>query len=137
MTSTSNQYTGWIAAFTFLSWLGGYIHHRVELPQLTLWSPEHIVPIVTSIALFLAWSWLPYKRLTTLALLGWALFPQFLLSGVLSVLPFDFWPFVPPQTVGHYLIHLLYALAQMPLILALIRQLRLIRQNNGIFGVNT
>lgn len=124
MTTTPTHHVRRMAAFTLLSWLGNYIHHRVELPQLTLLSPEHFIPIVISIVLFCAWWQLPYRRLTMLVLLGWAFFPQFLLGGILSVLPLSFWPFEPPQTLQHYVIHGLYAAAQLPLIVTLVEVLR-------------
>jgi hypothetical protein len=124
MTNPFTPYVRQVAAFTYISWLGAFIHHRVELPQLSLLSPEHSIPIVISIVLFLAWWKLPYKRLTALTLLGWAFIAQFMGGAILSVLPFEFWPFDPPQTVQHYAVHVVYALAQLPLILALIRHLR-------------
>jgi hypothetical protein len=126
MINIPNYHIRRVAAFTFLSWLGSYIHHRAELPQLNLLSPEHSIPIVVSAVLFLAYGKLPNKRLTMLALLGWALIPQFLGGAILSVIPFSFWSFYPPQTLEHYFFHSVYALAQVPLIVTLIRQLRLI-----------
>src|SRR5215813_3289621 len=43
----------WIALFTALSWLGEYVHNRVDLPELTLLSPENSLPALLSIVLFL------------------------------------------------------------------------------------
>jgi len=137
VTSTSNQYARQIAAFTFLSWSGGYIHHRVELPQLTLLNPEHYIPLLISLALYLLWWRSRNKRTASIALLVWAFFPQFLGGAVLSVIPFSFWPFYPPQTVQHYLIHGVYALAQVPLMIALIGHLRSTGESRKMAGVNT
>src|SRR5262249_11494116 len=108
------------AAFTALSWAGEYVHNRVDLPQLSALSPENSIPALISLALFLAWWLLPFTRLPAVALLGWGFFQ--LVGGVISVLPLGFLPFTPAQTVQHYLMHLLYALAQAPLIIALLRQ---------------
>jgi hypothetical protein len=136
MTSVSNHPTRRIAAFTFLSWLGGYIHHRVELPQLTLLSPEHFIPLLFSIVLYLIWWRSPKKRFASIALLLWAFFPQFLGGAVLSVIPFRFWPFYPSQTVEHYFIHGVYALAQVPLMFALIGELRPVTKNRITTGAS-
>jgi hypothetical protein len=136
MTRVSNHPTRRIAAFTFLSWLGGYIHHRVELPQLTLLSPEHFIPLLFSIVLFLIWWRSPHRRFASIALLLWALFPQFLGGAVLSVIPLSFWPFYPPQTLEHYFIHVVYALAQPPLIVALIGELRNTDETRNMAGVS-
>jgi hypothetical protein len=56
---------------------------------------------------------------------------QFLGGGILSVIPFRFWPFYPAQTLFHYSMHVVYALAQIPLIVALIQHLKLLSINNA------
>lgn len=109
-----------IAAFTALSWLGEYVHNRVELPQLSALSPENSVPALISLALFIAWWRLSFTRAPRFTLLGWTLVQ--LVGGVMSVLPLGFLPFAPAQTVQHYLLHGVYASAQVPLIAALIWQ---------------
>ena len=38
-------------------------------------------------------------------------------GGVLSVLPLSIWPFVPEQTVSHYVVHGVDFIAQIPLLL--------------------
>jgi hypothetical protein len=45
-------------------------------------------------------------------------------GGIVSVLPLEILPFNPPQTLAHYAAHLLYGLAQLPLILLMIKTLR-------------
>jgi hypothetical protein len=124
-----------IAAFTLLSWLGEYVHNMVDLPQLTLLSPENSIPALISALLFLAWWRLPYNRMTTLALLGWA-FLHLIGGAVLTIIPFDFLPFYPAQTPTHYLMHVIYGAAQLPLIIALIRQLRLQSLSEAMSGAN-
>jgi hypothetical protein len=107
-----------------------------DLPGLTLLSPENSIPTAITVVLFVAWWKLPNKRSSTLALFVWTFFLQFLVGGILSVFPFPFWPFSPPQTAFHYLMHLIYALAQLPLIVALFRQLRVNNENKIISGAN-
>jgi hypothetical protein len=65
---------------------------------------------------------LPAKRAMLALLLGWGVLH--LVGGALSVLPLSFLPFEPAQTVLHYTMHSVYALAQLPLIGVLIGQLR-------------
>jgi hypothetical protein len=125
-----NRHVRWIAAFTLLSWLGEYVHNRVDLPQLTLLSPENSIPALISALLFLAWWRLSSKRLTELVLFGWA-FLHLAGGSILSVIPFNFLPFYPAQTPLHYFMHFVYASAQLPLIVALIRQTRLINRNTA------
>ena len=122
MSSSQRAHVRWIAAYTALSWLGEYVHNLVDLPRLTALSPENSIPALISLMLFFAWWRLPYKRLAASAMLGWALVQ--LIGGILSVIPFGFLPYEPAQTVKHYLMHALYALAQLPLIAALIWQLK-------------
>jgi hypothetical protein len=136
MTTMPNIHVRRIAAFTALSWLGAFVHNMADLPGITLLSPENTVPAVILIVLFLAWWKSPNKRLTSLTLLVWVLFAQFLIGGILSVIPLPFWPFNPPQTAFHYLMHLIFALAQLPLIVALLRQPRLNIKNKTIYGVS-
>ena len=84
-------------------------------------SPETSIPALISLLLFLACWLLPMKRTTYVALLSWALI-SLVVGGILSVIPFPFWPFHPAQTLFHYSMHVLYGLAQLPLILLLVRR---------------
>jgi hypothetical protein len=113
--------------------LGEYVHNLVDLPQLTLLSPENSIPALISVLLFLAWWQLPYKRVTALALLGWT-FMHLIGGAVLTIIPFEFLPFYPAQTPTHYLMHIIYGVAQLPLIVALIRQLKLSQQSKSLSG---
>jgi hypothetical protein len=76
-----------------------------------------------SLALFLAWWRWPARRWTAGALVVWGGL-HLVGGGVLSVLPLPFLPFVPAQTPLHYAMHGVYTLAQLPLIVAMWRQLR-------------
>jgi hypothetical protein len=114
---------GWVAACTLLSWLGAFFHNRADLPQLPVLSPESSIPALISLLLFLGWWLLPQKRTMRVALLSWV-WLNLLVGGILSVLPFPFWPFHPEQTVFHYLMHAQYTLTQIPLVVILLRQAR-------------
>lgn len=76
-----------------------------------------------TLLLFLGWWLLPLKRVMSGALLSWALL-NLLGGGILSVIPFPFWPFHPEQTVFHYLMHMQYTLTQIPLVVLLLWQIR-------------
>jgi len=113
----------WVAAFTFLSWLGVAVHNRADLPQLSVLSPENSITALISLLLFVGWWVLPAQRLMRLALLGWAGL-NLVGGGIISVIPFPFLPFHPEQTLFHYLMHVQYVLTQIPLIVILLRQAR-------------
>lgn len=112
-----------IAAFTLLSWLGEYLHNRAELPQLSLFSPENFLMLLVAVCLFVLWVVLPNSLVPAILLL--ALATLHLVGGALiSVLPLPILPFQPEQSIGHYLAHAMYGLAQVPLIVAIVWQIR-------------
>jgi hypothetical protein len=109
--------------FLAISWLGEYVHNLFELPTLTALSPENSLPALVSLALFAAWWLTRFNRALTLLILAWG--TLHLIGGaILSVIPFPFLPFYPEQTLSHYAAHIGYGLAQLPLIILAIRQLR-------------
>lgn len=112
-----------VAAFTVLAWLGEYIHNLFELPQLTLFSPENSIPALVYLLLFMMWWLLPYRRVTTILLLVWTAINLFV-GAVITVIPFPFLPFYPEQSLEHYLAHLLYGIALLPLICIMLMQWR-------------
>ena len=112
-----------LVSFTLLMWLGLYVHNTADLPALTLISPENSIPALVSAILVVAWWFLPWKRAAAVALLGWGLL-HLIGGGLLSVLPLAIWPYVPAQTPTHYAMHLLYGLAQLPLIWLLVSWIR-------------
>ncbi len=119
----TNRLIGLVAAVTLLAWLGEYIHNLVEMPQMTLLSPENSLTGLVSLLLFVGWWLLPYKRITASLLLIWALL-HLIGGAVITVIPFPFLPFDPEQNLKHYLAHIFYGLAQLPLLWAMLRQLR-------------
>ena len=108
-----------VAALTLVSWFGMIVHDRISLPELSLLAPDVVLPTLVSAALFAAW-WAWPGRLSLGFLLGWTLL-HFAVGGLLSVLPWPFLPFVPEQTLQHYIAHVLYAACQVPLLIVLLR----------------
>lgn len=109
-----------LATWAGVGWFGMFVHNMVDLPNLTLLSLENSLPALVSAVLVIGWWFLPWKRAVTTTLLGWALL-HLIGGGVLSVLPLPIWPYVPAQTRLHYLMHVVYGLAQLPLIWLLVR----------------
>src|SRR5687768_8424164 len=113
----------WLGLFMLISWIGEFVHNRYELPQLTILSPENSIPLVISVVLFVLWIVLPARRVMLILILVWALI-HLIGGAMLSVLPLPILPFVPEQSVGHYASHVIYGLAQIPLIALISRDLR-------------
>lgn len=113
-----------IGALTFLSWLGAYIHTTMEL-QLPVWRPENSGPALVGLVLFLGWWRDPQRRrFWTWLLLAWTAGGHLVAGALLSVLPLPLWPFVPEQSAGHYFSHVIYGIAQLPLIWVLLKDIR-------------
>ncbi len=114
-----------MAAVLALAWLGEYLHNLISLPHLTLLNPENSLTALAAVMLYAAWLKIPLNSLTSALLLAWGVLN---LAGgaVISILPFEFLPlpYVPEQSLTHYAAHLLYGLAQLPLILLALKQLR-------------
>jgi hypothetical protein len=109
---------GLVTLSTLLSWLGEYTHNLRELPQLTLLSPENSLTALIAVVLLGVWWWAPLRRTGSLLLWLWAAL-HLVGGGVVSVLPLAVLPFDPPQTLDHYLAHLVYGLAQIPLLVVM------------------
>jgi hypothetical protein len=110
----------WVGLFALLSWLGEYVHNLQELPQLTLLSPENSLPALITMVLVGVWWLAPLRRAGSLLLWLWAAL-HLVVGAVLTVLPLSVLPFDPPQTLEHYLVHLVYGLAQIPLLVVMTR----------------
>lgn len=94
--------------------IGGLlVHNLAEFPPSILLAPETLLPVGITVLVGVALLRRPGRSvfLTTAA---WAAIVIVLGGG--SVLPLDVLPFVPEQTVGHYAAHVVYALAQLPLL---------------------
>ena len=82
------------------------------------------IPVVGIQVGLLAWWWRspPSRRSAGRWLILTAAL-QLVGGAILSVLPLPFLPFVPAQTVDHYVSHLVYGIAQLPLLFGAIRAL--------------
>jgi hypothetical protein len=96
-----------------------YVHNVADLPNLTLTSPENLVPGLIWLLLLGVWCAMPGRAAPTYLLVAWGLLN--LLGGFATVIPLPIWPFKPEQSLRHYSFHILYALTQLPL-LALVRR---------------
>ncbi len=124
ITASSQTSTAQVAALTLLSWLGAYIHTTMEL-QLPIWQPENSFPALVALVLFLGWWRQPQRRrLWTWLLLGWTIGAHLLMGALLSILPLPLWPFYPEQSAAHYFSHLIYGVAQAPLIWVLWKEIK-------------
>jgi hypothetical protein len=106
-----------MAGAFMLSWLGFWVHELFRLPVQFGFTLESVLfHLLPALIIFLAWwrfpqSMLPLSGMWVLGIL------HGLGGGVLSVLPLPIWPFVPEQTVSHYIVHGVYFIAQIPLLL--------------------
>ena len=114
-----------LAVVTLVSWVGEAVHNAVELPSLSLLSPENSLPAVVAASLLGAYLLLPSKRTAVFGLLSWGLL-NLVGGGIISVLPLSFLPFHPEQSVGHYLMHVFYSMCEIPFILASMRLLKML-----------
>lgn len=92
---------------------GHVVHNLAEFPPAVLLWPATLVPV--GVTALLAWAMVrhPARRVYLVAAVWAALVAA---VGGTSVLPLPVWPFDPPQTPGHYLAHVVYVLAQGPLL---------------------
>lgn len=118
-----SRQVGWMASCVALSWMGEYFHNRAELPQLGIFSPENSLMALLAITLFLLWWRLPGSKISAVLLLVLGVV-HLVGGGFISVLPLKFLPFYPEQSLQHYFTHIFYGLAQLPLIVAAIWQIR-------------
>jgi hypothetical protein len=98
-----------------IAWLGLWAHELYRAPAQFGMTLDGSLPLLLVAIVLLAW-WLlvARKRAPALGLLVYGLING--LGGFLSVLPLPFLPFAPEQTVEHYLIHVVYAMCQTPLV---------------------
>jgi hypothetical protein len=108
--------------------IGGLlVHNLIEFPPSILLAPETWVPVAITILLGLAMLRWPSPGVFAV-MAGWAVI--IIVIGGASVLPLSIWSFTPDQTVTHYTAHLIYALAQLPLLWVAWRGFRAERRTN-------
>lgn len=92
---------------------GLLVHNLFEFPPAIVLAPETVVPV--GITIFVGLILLhPPSHSAFLIAAAWAVIV--IVFGGGSVLPLNILPFVPEQTVSHYAAHIVYALAQLPLL---------------------
>jgi hypothetical protein len=84
---------------------------------------QTLIPLAIFGLLALLASARPANAIIQAVLLGWAVL-NLVGGGILSVLPLGLFPFQPEQSLGHYAVHVLYAVAQLPLVVVAGRALR-------------
>lgn len=108
-----------LVAAVVIAALGLIAHNLMSLPLSPL-APETVGPVLVYAGL-LGWSLRSRLRgASRWSLAAWALL-NLVVGGIVSVLPLPFLPFVPDQDLGHYIAHLIYAAAQLPLLAVLAR----------------
>src|SRR2546427_10534941 len=112
-----------LAVATTISWVGGVVHNETEFLGATVLSPLNSIPGVILTLLYAVWLLSHFRRAVSGILFGWGLV-GLIGWGIISVLPLSFLPWVPAQTVMHYLVHVVVSLANIPLILLSFRMLR-------------
>lgn len=102
-----------IVAATTVSMAGHVVHNLTEFPPSILLAPETLGPVAVTGLLGVALLRRP-PRIAYLTAGAWA--TVVLMVGGASVLPLSILPFEPEQTFGYYGAHVVYALAQLPLL---------------------
>ena len=94
--------------------IGGLLVHNLqEFPPSILLAPETLAPAVITVLVGVGLLRRPSTGVFV-AVAVWAIIVIVVGGG--SVLPLPIWPFTPEQTVGHYAAHVVYAVAQLPLL---------------------
>lgn len=112
-----------IAACSAASVSGMLAHNLSEFGPAFLLGPETLLPVVLYAVLVVFAGREASGIWVRVALVAWVLL-NLVVGGVVSVLPLAILPFIPEQTGGHYAAHLVYAVAQVPLLLIAIRAVR-------------
>jgi hypothetical protein len=95
-----------------LSTFGGWVHNLREFPGMS--AAATLATFLPAIALAVWWLIRPGPA-ARWAIIAWALL-NLILGAALSVLPLPIWPWTPEQSGSHYASHLIYAAAQIPLL---------------------
>ena len=112
-----------ITACTVIA-VGGMLEHNVyELGPAFLLSPETLLPVALYAVLVVLAGRERSGTAVRTVLVVWVLL-NLVGGGVLSVLPLAILSFVPEQSIGHYATHVVYAVAQLPLLLIALQVVR-------------
>jgi hypothetical protein len=115
MTDRRLPSTAVVVSATVIASGGLVAHNGLEFGPVFLLRPETVIPLVIyGLLALLAWA-RPANAIGHALLLAWAML-NLVGGGILSVLPLGLFPFQPEQSLGHYAIHVIYAVAQLPLV---------------------
>ena len=123
MFSLKRNKTIWLAIAVVVSVFGMAVHTVREFGYSGLFDfATGFIPVVTvQLLLFIVWWLVPAARsAAAIALVATAVL-QLVGGAIISVLPLPFLPFVPEQTIGHYLSHLFLGITQVPLLVVPLR----------------
>jgi hypothetical protein len=101
---------------------GMVAHNLFEFGPTFLLDPETVIPLGIFGLLALLASATPANATVCVLLLAWPVL-NLVGGGILSVLPLGLFPFTPEQSLGHYAIHVVYGVTQLPLIVVAARGL--------------
>lgn len=102
-----------------VSTVGAVVHNMLEFPGMSLGAPEMLSVLIPAAVLSVWWLVRPNQAVWWTTAVWVAL--QLLVGAVITVLPLQFLPFAPEQSLGHYASHVAYGLAQLPAIYVLAR----------------
>ena len=95
---------------------GGMLaHNLLELGPAFLVDPQTLIPLAIFAALAILAAREAAGRAPWLALFAWSAL-NLVAGGILSVLPIGLFPFQPDQSLGHYVVHLVYTVTGLPLV---------------------
>jgi hypothetical protein len=103
-----------------LSGSGHLVHNLLEFWPTAEMVTQTVFPVAVTGLLY--WAAARPSRGFLVVLGTWGLIV--LVGAVATVLPLSLLPFEPDQTVGHYLVHTVYALLQLPLLVVSWQMLR-------------
>ena len=104
-----------VALASAIGAVGMVVHNVLEVGPGFLASAETLIPVaIFGLLALLAWT-MPANKVVHVGLVAWALL-NLVGGGILSVLPLGLFPFEPDQSLGHYGAHVIYAVAQLPLV---------------------
>lgn len=114
MTSeTLKNHFGSVATALALAWLGILYHDLAEFGRPAI--EGSILFLVIAVLLFFLWWQFPQRRGLVAALMFiYGLIGLF--GAVTSVLPLGFWPWIPEQSLSHYLSHGVWIVMVLPII---------------------
>jgi hypothetical protein len=103
-----------MAAALATSALSMLAHNLYELPLSPI-DVENSGPIAFAALLGVGYGVWPDSKIVAAAALGWGIL-NLVIGGIVSVLPLSILPFVPEQSVTHYVAHVVYSVGQVPLV---------------------